>query len=117
MFERYTERARRTLFFARYESSQLGNLSIQPEHMLLGLVREAKGPISRIFSAAGLSIEQVRTYIERMTVFREKTPTSVEIPFADNTKRLLQHAAEEADALSHSSIGASHLLLGLLRLD
>jgi enamine deaminase RidA (YjgF/YER057c/UK114 family) len=117
MFERYTERARRTLFFARYESSQLGSLSILPEHMLLGLVREGKGPISRICSAAGLSLDQVRGHIERITVFREKTPTSVEIPFADNTKAMLRYAAEEADALSHGSIGAPHLLLGLLRLD
>src|SRR5215472_4215651 len=106
MFERYTERARRVLFFARYESSQLGDVSILPVHMLLGLVREGKEPTSRIFSAAGLSLEQVRAHIERATAFREKTPTSVEIPFADSTKRMLQYAAQEADALSHRSIGA-----------
>jgi len=116
MFERYTERARRTLFFARYESSQFGSLSIQPEHLLLGLIRESKGPIARIFSAAGLSLKVVRAHIEREIGLREKTPTSVEIPFADNTKLMLRYAAEEADALSHSSIGVPHLLLGLLRL-
>jgi ATP-dependent Clp protease ATP-binding subunit ClpC len=42
MFERYTERARRVLFFARYEASQL-DISIETEHLLLGLIREAKG--------------------------------------------------------------------------
>ena len=31
MFERYTERARRVLFFARYEASQLGSISIDTE--------------------------------------------------------------------------------------
>src|SRR5918999_480755 len=31
MFERYTERARRVLFFARYEASQLGSISIEIE--------------------------------------------------------------------------------------
>ena len=40
MFERYTERARRVLFFARYEASQLGSISIETEHLLLGLIRE-----------------------------------------------------------------------------
>ena len=44
MFERYTERARRVLFFARYEASQLGSISIETEHLLLGLIREGKGP-------------------------------------------------------------------------
>ena len=37
MFERYTESARRALFFARYEVSQLGATSIETEHLLLGL--------------------------------------------------------------------------------
>ena len=41
MFERYTERARRVLFFARYEASQLGSISIETEHLLLGLNRDA----------------------------------------------------------------------------
>jgi hypothetical protein len=44
MFERYTELARRTLFFARYEATQLGGTSIEPEHVLLGLLRES-GPV------------------------------------------------------------------------
>jgi enamine deaminase RidA (YjgF/YER057c/UK114 family) len=117
MFERYTERARRALFFARYESSQLGSTVILPEHMLLGIIRESKGPIVPIFAAAGLSLDEVRAHIGRVVEFHERMTTSVEIPFAENTKRLLQYAAEEADALSHSFIGRPHLLLGLLRLD
>ena len=48
MFERYTERARRVLFFARYEASQLGSVSIETEHLLLGLIREGKGLTSVI---------------------------------------------------------------------
>jgi ATP-dependent Clp protease ATP-binding subunit ClpC len=39
MFERYTERARRVVFFARYEASQYGSPSIDTEHLLLGLIR------------------------------------------------------------------------------
>jgi ATP-dependent Clp protease ATP-binding subunit ClpC len=50
MFERYTELARRVLFFARYEASQLGSLSIETEHLLLGLIREGTGLSSRIFA-------------------------------------------------------------------
>ena len=50
MFERYTERARRVIFFARYEASQLGSAAIETEHLLLGLIREGKGLTSRRFS-------------------------------------------------------------------
>ena len=42
MFERYTETARRVVFFARYEASQFGSPEITPEHILLGFCREAK---------------------------------------------------------------------------
>src|SRR6478609_1562214 len=104
MFERYTERARRVLFFARYEASQLGSISIETEHLLLGLIREGKGLTSRIFARSHLSLENIRKEIEGRTVFREKVSTSVEMPFSAETKRVLQFAAEEAD-----------LLLGILR--
>ena len=115
MFERYTERARRVLFFARYEASQLGSISIETEHLLLGLIREGKGLTSRIFARSNLSLENIRKQIEGRTVFREKVSTSVEIPFSGESKRLLQFAAEEADRLLHNYIGTEHLLLGILR--
>ncbi len=115
MFERYTERARRVLFFARYEATQLGSTSIETEHLLLGLIREGKGLTSRIFARSHLSLENIRKEIEGRTVFREKVSTSVEIPFSAETKRVLQFAAEEADRLLHTYIGTEHLLLGILR--
>ena len=115
MFERYTERARRVLFFARYEASQLGSMSIETEHLLLGLIREGKGLTSRIFARSHLSLENIRKEIEGRTVFREKVSTSVEIPFSAETKRVLSCAAEEADRLLHNYIGTEHLLLGILR--
>ena len=42
MFEKFTEKARRVVFFARYEASQFGSPHIETEHMLLGLLREDK---------------------------------------------------------------------------
>ena len=115
MFERYTEEARRVLFFTRYESSQLGSISMETEHLLLGLIREGQGIIGRVFERSHLSLENIREEIEARSVFREKVATSVEIPFSSETKRVLLLAAEEADRLMHGDIGAEHLLLGILR--
>src|SRR6187431_2916720 len=115
MFERYTERARRVLFFARYEATQMGSTSIETEHLLLGLIREGKGLTSRIFARSHLSLDGIRKEVEGRTVFREKVATSVDIPFSADTKRVLQFAAEEADRLLHTYIGTEHLLLGILR--
>src|SRR4029450_1920121 len=115
MFERYTERARRVLFFARYEASQLGSVSIETEHLLLGLIREGKGLTSRIFARSHLSLENIPKDIEGRTVFRAKGEAPGGIPFSAETKRVLQYAAEEADRLLHNYIGTEHLLLGILR--
>src|SRR6266849_4543027 len=115
MFERYTPRARRVLFNARYEATQLGSVSIETEHLLLGLIREGKGLTSRIFALSHLSLENILHEIESRTISREKVSTSLEIPFSAETKRVLQFAAEEADRLRHSYIGTEHLLLGILR--
>jgi ATP-dependent Clp protease ATP-binding subunit ClpC len=112
MFERYTEPARRALFFARYEASQLGSLSIASEHLLLGLMREGKGAAARVLGA--LPLETIRTDIEQRTVFQEKVSTSVEIPFSAEVKRMLSAGAVEADRLLDNHIGPEHLLLGLL---
>src|SRR4051812_48727993 len=114
MFERYTERARRVLFFARYEASQLGSLSIDTEHLLLGLLREGKGLTSRLFGRANLSLEGLRRDIESRVIFHKRVSTDIEIPFTEAAKRALQSAATEADRLLHNYIGTEHLLLGLL---
>jgi enamine deaminase RidA (YjgF/YER057c/UK114 family) len=115
MFERFTERARRALFFARYEATQLGAVSIETEHLLLGLIRESKGVAGLIFARSDLSLDLIRIGIERSAIFREKTPLSTEIPFSAELKQVLQYAAAEADRLQHDHIGAEHLLLGILR--
>jgi len=115
MFERYTEKARRVIFFARYEASQFGAHAIEPEHLLLGLMREDKTLTGRFFPRAQLSIESIRKEIEGRTLLREKISTSVELPLAPETKRVLAFAHEESDRLQHRHIGTEHLLLGLLR--
>src|ERR1043165_519620 len=115
MFERYTEKARRVIFFARYEASQFGAPAIEPEHLLLGLMREDKTLTGRFFPRAQITIESIRREIEGRTLLRERIPTSVELPLAPETKRVLHYSHEESDRLQHRNIGTEHLLLGLLR--
>ncbi|MGH9417368.1 MAG: ATP-dependent Clp protease ATP-binding subunit [Terriglobales bacterium] len=114
MFERYTEKARRVIFFARYEASQCGSPYIETEHLLLGLLREDKALTNR-FLRTHASLEGIRKEIEGRTVAREKGSTSVDLPLSHECKRVLNYAAEEAERLSHKHIGTEHLLLGLLR--
>jgi ATP-dependent Clp protease ATP-binding subunit ClpC len=115
MFERYTEGARRVLFFARYEASERGAMTIETEHLLVGITRDSSGLATQTFAALNVSLEDLRHDVDRRTVAREKFPVSLEIPFTGEVKRALQAAAEESDRLAHKHVGTEHLLLGLLR--
>ena len=114
MFERYTERARRVVFFSRYEASQFGSPYIDTEHLLLGLLREDKALAHR-FLPATASMEAIRQQIERHSPLREKFSTSVDLPLSNECKRILAYTAEEAERLDQKYIDTPHLLLGLLR--
>ncbi len=113
MFEKYTEKARRVIFFARYEASQFGVPFIDTEHLLLGLVREDR-PLTRML-LPGKPEDEIRAAIEKRGGPREKIPTSADLPLSNESRRVLAYAAEESDVLSHPHIGTEHLLLGLLR--
>jgi ATP-dependent Clp protease ATP-binding subunit ClpC len=115
MFERFTERARRVLFFARYEVSERGGMSIETEHLLLGLVREGNGISARLLTTPPVSAEAIRAEVERRSPLRKPVAESVEIPFSEQCRRVLEYSAEEADRLRHSYVGPEHMLIGLLR--
>jgi ATP-dependent Clp protease ATP-binding subunit ClpA len=109
MFERYTEKARRAIFFARYEASQLGSPVITTEHLLLGLLRESRNLQVYLRVDRDELESQLRT-----PVAGAKISTSVDIPFDGFCKRALAYAAEEAGKMGHRHIGSEHLLLGIM---
>ncbi len=115
MFERYTEKARRVIFFARYEASQFGAIQIEAEHILLGLIREDRNLTYRFFHRSHATVESIRREIEGRTVLRERIPNNIDLPLAGEAKRVLAFAAEESERLGNRHIGTEHLLLGLLR--
>lgn len=118
MFQRFTERARRSLFFARHEASVLASLEIETHHLLMGLVKDQHELITRLIETAGVTPAAIRQAIyDRAGIGTSSVATSVEIPFSEDVKQVLQYAVEEADILLHQFIGLEHLLLGLLRLE
>jgi hypothetical protein len=114
-FDRFTAKARQALFFSRYEASQLGSVVIEPEHILLGLVRAGQDVKNDLLARAGLSRVAVRTEIAPQIRVREPLDSSVVIPFSDVTRLVLRAARAEADRLVHDRVGLAHVVLGLLR--
>jgi arylformamidase len=116
MFERYTERSRRVIFFARYEASQLGSTTIETEHFLLGMLREDPNIIKRHTGNQTTEKAIADEVLSRVTV-REKVSVGLDLPLSKACKKILGYAAEEAERLNHRHIGVEHLLLGVLRED
>lgn len=117
MFERYTEQARRALFFARFEAFQSVSAFVETEHILLGLFRDEDSLAVRALAGAGVSVEPLRKDIEARTARRTRTPLSSpdDVPFGEETERVVRYAEQEAERLLHRHVGPEHLLLGLFR--
>ena len=115
MFERYTEKARRVIFFARHEASELGSLAIEPDHVLLGLIREDPQLIRRFCTLTPTPVDDIGNKIRSSAILTAKLPTSVDMPLSPQAKNVLTYAAEESQRLNHRHIGTEHLFLGLLR--
>lgn len=114
MFESYTEKARRTLYFARSEASAFGSPRIESQHLLLGLLRESKAFV-KLFPKPDIALDIVRKHIEEHTPVRERISISIDLPISDECQRILMQASEEAERMGHKHIGTEHLLLGILR--
>jgi len=114
MFERYTEKARRVIFFARREASEFGSPTIESEHILLGLVLESKDFLKR-YLGEKTSEAELRAELLTNTVPRARISTSVDLPLSEECKHILLFGAEEAERLGHRHIGTEHLMLGILR--
>jgi ATP-dependent Clp protease ATP-binding subunit ClpC len=112
VFEKYTEKSRRTIFFARYEASMVGSPVIDTEHLLLGVLREAPGILQKL--GVRETVQDVQARIRALEPKREKIPTSVDLPFSPAARQALEAAYTEAEQARSAAIRTQHLCLGLL---
>jgi ATP-dependent Clp protease ATP-binding subunit ClpC len=113
MFERYTEKARRVVFFARYEAGKCGEKFIRPPHLLLGLLREDAGLFLRFLPGrTAIGAIRVRTLAELPP--NDSEITAADIPLYQESKRVLTYASEEAERMGSRYIDTGHILLGIL---
>ncbi len=117
MFEKFTERGRKVIIFAKEEAEKRQNDYLGTEHLLLALLREEDGLPVAILKKMGLTVEELRMEIERNLPAGMNLLTFGDIPFTPRAKKVLELAVEEARLLGHNYIGSEHLLLGLIRED
>jgi ATP-dependent Clp protease ATP-binding subunit ClpC len=114
MWVRFTERARRVVFFAQEEAGRLGENYVSAEHLLLGLAREHDTVAARILETLGVTLEAIRTEIERQ-VSQGEGRSSAEMQLTPCAKAVIDYSYEEARLVESDFIGTEHLLLGMIR--
>lgn len=118
MFERYTEKSRRVIFFARYECKQVGAPAIDVDHVVLGILRDGKDVVARLLRP-GVKIKnfvnEVRQQAKLLPPPQVRVAATPDMPLSDAAKTLLNRACEEADNASVRHIGVEHLVLAVLR--
>jgi ATP-dependent Clp protease ATP-binding subunit ClpC len=115
MFERFTERGRKIIIYAREEAEKRQNDYLGTEHILLALLRDDDGLPVAILRKMGISIDELYMEVERNLPSGTNIMTFGDIPFTPRAKKVLELAVEEARLLGHNYIGSEHLMLGLLR--
>jgi ATP-dependent Clp protease ATP-binding subunit ClpC len=91
MFERYTEKARRVIFFARYEASQFGSPYIETEHLLLGLLRVEDSLAARALGLLAVTHGKVRRRVVRLVDVGAARPQG-SLPFTPRVRELIEDA-------------------------
>jgi|HubBroStandDraft_5_1064220.scaffolds.fasta_scaffold251657_2 ATP-dependent Clp protease ATP-binding subunit ClpC len=131
MFERYTDEAKKAIYYGAKAAMHQSAAAIDSMHLLLGLVTEDDSRANRIFglaerlpNEASQQSEFEKQYNEwnlviqqtpPQSIHKKKTPPANTVPMSAEGKRILAHAAHEANGLRDYWIGSEHLVLGILR--
>ena len=133
--EGLSHEAKQVLQHAIDESLQLGSASIEPEHVLLGMIQADDGYAGNWLRSQGVTIENARAEIRRrqgVITLPENQPKSEqtlsshtyraltgETPqfnrFTERARTVLELAESESRRLNHDYVGTEHLLLALVR--
>lgn len=117
MWQRFTERARRAVYFAQEEAARCATFDVGTEHLLIGLVREhdtvAADVLMRMRIPASSILPRVLAQLTRGT--EEDVGKDTHMQLTGDAKRSIDLAFEEAQSLGMDYIGTEHLLLGLIR--
>jgi ATP-dependent Clp protease ATP-binding subunit ClpA len=134
MFNRFTDKSRRSVQAAFEEARMLGHDSVGDEDLLLGILRVEEGVAAEALSSLGVTLEDAREESEEMLsdalssigisleeirreagdAFEMRIPTHRRLPLSPRAKNVLVGARKEMRRLGDNYLGTEHVLLGIL---
>ena len=115
MFENFTEEARRVIALARGEAVRLGRRSIEPQHVLLAMLRHYPKTADRLLRAGNCTSAQLLGELEEQFPDAPRAdPAPEELPLSWEARRLVDKARKSAKQHRHDWVGIEHLMVGLV---
>ncbi|HTU24296.1 MAG TPA: Clp protease N-terminal domain-containing protein [Pirellulales bacterium] len=109
-----TARAQKVFQLANETAQRLDSRTVEPEHVLLGLLDEGSGAALRVLKQLGIDLRKLRLEFEKIVQSEAGQEPSDPASRELGTKKTLGRAIHEAMELGHPFIGTEHILLGLL---
>ena len=115
MYERFTDRAKKSLQLANQEAQRFNHEYIGTEHLLLGLVKEGSGIAANVLVDLEISLRDIRKEVENLVQSGPDMVTMGKLPHTPRCKHVLERAINAAKEIGHNYVGTEHILLGLIR--
>lgn len=109
-----TTRLNKILIYARDEAERLQNTEVQPEHLLLAILRLGEGTAYDLLLQAGLDVASTKEQLDS-ALRKESQTTITAIKRSAQTERILRISEGVAREYRADAVGSVHLLLGILR--
>ncbi len=114
MFEKFTEKAINVVTEAQNQAKAMQNASVQPEHLLLALAKDAKGISSKLFKMYDMTFENLQKVVETRLRFEKAEKPLQVIPFSVEFKELLKKTLDLANKSGNSYVLFEHLFIAVI---
>ena len=109
--DRMTDRARTAIDCAQSLARERGAIAVNPEHILLALIRESAGVAGHVLRGLGASADWVEDAVP--SVIATGAERVSPLPLSDESICTIKRAGEEVRRLGHQYIGTEHLVIGV----
>jgi ATP-dependent Clp protease ATP-binding subunit ClpB len=111
--DRFTEKAQEALQEAADLARQTGNQAVEPEHLLLTLIRQDEGIARTTLEGAGASIQALQPALVSAIERFPKVSGAAQPYLSEALSKSLDEAEKEAEKLKDEYISTEHVLLAL----
>ncbi len=113
---KFTEKAQEAVLESQKLAESLGHQTIEPEHLLLSLIRQTEGVVPQVLQKLGQSPDQLASMIERDLQNKPRVSGSnIEVALSRAASEVLAAAENEARSMRDDFVSTEHILVALAK--